>query len=78
MKTITVSIDDETYSKAESKASSLSTSLPHVVADYLRHWVADKERIAASRRRMLELFDAPGRRFEVGSPDTRDERNARG
>ena len=77
MKTIEVSIDDDTYSKAEEKAVALSTSLPNVVADYLRQWTADEERVEEVRRKMSELFAKPGWRFGLGTPDTREERNAR-
>jgi hypothetical protein len=77
MKTIAIHIDDEIYSKAEQKAVALSTSVPDVMVDYLRHWAADDNRIEDARQRMIELFAHPQHEFGVGIPDTREERNAR-
>lgn len=77
MRTIAVNVDDEVYSKAEQKAVALSTSVPAVVADYLRQWVSDEDRLEDARRKMTQLFTQPGRQFGVGNPDSREERNAR-
>lgn len=77
MKNITLSIDDETYSKAEQKAGALKTSVSEVAADYLRHWAADSVAMEHARRHLATLFAQPNWRFAVGTPDDRTLRNAR-
>jgi hypothetical protein len=77
MKTIDVPIDDETYSRAQGKALALSTSLPDVVANYLRQWTGGEERREEARRTMSQLFAQPDWQFGVGTRDTREERNGR-
>ena len=77
MRTIAVNVEDDVYSKAEQKAVALSTSVPAVVADYLRQWASDDDCLEEARRKMTTLFAQPGRKFGVGTPDTREERNAR-
>jgi hypothetical protein len=77
MKTIEVPIDDESYARAEVKAGALATSLPEVVADYLRRWIAGEDGREAARQAMSHLFAQPDWQFGVGVPDSREERNAR-
>lgn len=76
MKTITVSIDDETWTRAEQKAAALDTSVREVVVEHLRQW-AEADAIQQARRAMTERFAQPGWRFAVGAPDNREQRNAR-
>ena len=76
MKNITLDIDDATYIKAERKALGLAMSLPQVVTNYLRDW-AEEEAIEESRSLMTARFARPNWEFAVGSPDDREQRNAR-
>jgi hypothetical protein len=76
MKTVSVSIDEETWSKAEEKASSLETSVDAVVAEYLRRW-ANGDAIEQAREAMTKRFAQPTWTFAVGTPDDREQRNAR-
>lgn len=77
MKNITLEIDDATYVKAERKALGLAMSLPQVVTNYLRDWAAEEEAIEESRRLMTARFARPNWEFAVGTPDDREQRNAR-
>jgi hypothetical protein len=77
MKTIDIPIDDDTFSKAEQKAAALSTSLPDVVARYLRQWSDGEAAQAEVRRKMIAMFAKPTWQFGVGAPDSREQRNAR-
>jgi hypothetical protein len=76
MKTITMSIDEETLSKAEQKSAALATSISEVVADYLRRWT-DNEGIQQARTVMAKRFAKPDWQFALGTPDDREQRNAR-
>ena len=76
MKTISVSIDEETWSKAEQKASALETSVNVVVVEYLRRW-ANGDAIQQAREAMTARFARPTWKFAVGTPDDREQRNAR-
>ena len=76
MKIITMSIDEETLSRAEQKAAALETSVSEVVVGYLRQW-ADQEGIQQARSAMMERFAKPQWNFAVGTPDDREQRNAR-
>ncbi|MCE9555721.1 MAG: hypothetical protein K8T91_20425 [Planctomycetes bacterium] len=76
MKTITMSIDDATLSKAQQKAAALDTSISDVVSAYLRFW-AEKEDAQQASQAMKERFGQANWRFAVGTPDTREQRNAR-
>lgn len=73
---ITMSIDDETLSKAERKAESLDTSINDVVAEYLRVWAVN-DNAEQARQMMKERFGKANWQFAVGAPDTREQRNAR-
>lgn len=77
MKTISVDIDNTTWSKAEQKAEALATSLDRVVTDYLRSWAGDQSAVELSRRAMRMRFAQPACKFAVGTPDSREQRNAR-
>ena len=77
MKSITLTLDDETHSKAERKADALQTSVSEVAADYLRHWAAEEVAVEQARRNLANLFTHPNWRFAVGTPDDRTLRNAR-
>jgi hypothetical protein len=72
-----VMIDDSLYSKAEHKASALRTSVPEVVADYLRQWVAEVDSREAARAAMRQRFANPDWKFAVGELEGREKRNAR-
>lgn len=76
MKTISMSIDEDTWSKAEHKAAALETSVSAVVVAYLRQW-ADGDAIHHARHAMIERFAQPSWQFAVGTPDDRGQRNAR-
>jgi hypothetical protein len=76
MKTITVNIDEETWSRAQQKAVALETSVSQVVVEYLRQW-ANGDAIQRARNAMTERFAQPGSRFAIGTPDDREQRNAR-
>jgi hypothetical protein len=76
MKTLTMSIDEETLSRAESKAAAMSTSVDQVVAEYLRQWAGDTG-IRDARAGMTARFARPDWQFSVGAPDSRELRNAR-
>ena len=76
MKTITMSIDEETLSRAEQKAAALETSVSQVVVEYLRQW-SDENSLQQARTAMTERFAQPDWRFAVGKGDDREQRNAR-
>ena len=76
MKIISVSIDEETWSKAEEKASALETSVNAVVVEYLRRW-ANGDAIQQARESMTKCFAQPTWKFAVGTRDDREQRNAR-
>jgi hypothetical protein len=77
MQTLAIKLDDDTYSRAEQKASSLNTSVPEVVADYLRAWSADGGSLAAARAALKAKYAKRDWEFGVGTPDNREQRNAR-
>lgn len=76
MKTITMTIDDDTFARAELKAEALETSVNEVVAAYLRHW-AEADGAQQARAAMAARFARPDWQFAVGTPDDREQRNAR-
>jgi hypothetical protein len=77
MKTITLTLDDDTYSRAEQKAGALQTSVSEVAVDYLRRWAAENLAVEQARRELAARFAQPTWRFAVGTPDDRALRNAR-
>jgi hypothetical protein len=77
MAAIPVMIEDELYVKAEQRAAALHTSVPDVVADYLREWVAAEDDRAAARESMRKRFANPDWTFSVGELEDRERRNAR-
>lgn len=76
MKTITMYIDEAILSRAEQKAAAMDTSVDDVVTEYLRQWAA-ADTVAQSRSAMTERFAQPDWTFAVGTPDNREQRNAR-
>jgi hypothetical protein len=82
MRTLEVELDDAVLEKAERKAKSLDTSISDVVAKYLQDWTAgsstaDQQRMAEARRQWKARFARRDGEFSIGTPDTRDQRNAR-
>jgi len=77
MPAVPVMIEDDLYAKAEQKASALQTSVPDVVADYLRQWIAEGDRRPAARAAMRKRFESPDWQFAVGELEDREQRNAR-
>jgi hypothetical protein len=77
MPAIPVMIEDDLYAKAEQKAFTLHTSVPDVVADYLRQWVADRDQRDSARATMRQRFANPDWQFAVGELEDREKRNAR-
>jgi hypothetical protein len=77
MKTIAVDIEDDVYSKAQQKALALETSVPSIVADYLRRWASESEAVDHARCQMTARFAHSNWQFAVGTPDDRTLRNAR-
>ena len=77
MKNITLSLDDDIYSKAEEKAVALNTSVSEVAVDYLRHWATKDASVEQARQHIATVFAQPNWRFAVGTPDDRTLRNAR-
>ena len=77
MKSTTLTIDENMYAKAERKASALQTSVGEVVAEYLHQWAAEDASLESARRDMNALFTQPNWQFAVGTPDEREQRNAR-
>jgi hypothetical protein len=76
MKTVTLTIDEETFSRAEQKAASLQTSVSKVVAEYLQKWAVGSA-IDQARTAMSNRFANPDWQFAVGAADNREQRNAR-
>jgi len=77
MPSVPVMIENDLYAKAEEKATGLHTSVPDVVADYLRQWVAEGDQRAAARAAMRQRFASPTWRFAVDKLEDREQRNAR-
>jgi hypothetical protein len=77
MRAVPIMIEDDLYAKAQEKASALHTSVPDVVADYLRHWVDNRDRRVAARAAMRQRFANPDWTFAVGTLEGREQRNAR-
>ena len=76
MKTITMKIDDGTWSRAQQKAAALAISVDEVLTQYLRQW-ADDDAVQHARSSMAQRFNQPTWQFSVGQPDDRGQRNAR-
>ena len=76
MKTITMTIEESILSKAEQKAAALETSVDAVVSEYLRKWT-DEDEVRQGREAMMEHFGKRDWKFTVGTPDDREQRNAR-
>jgi hypothetical protein len=74
---IPVLIDSDLYAQAEERASALHTSVPDVVAEYLRGWIDMQDQRAAARETMRRKFANPDWQFAVGELESREERNAR-
>lgn len=77
MRTISIDLDDDLYVEAERKASALQKSVGDVVADYLRHWAAETPSLEEARQALKERFARQDWEFAVGTPDDREQRNAR-
>jgi hypothetical protein len=77
MKTITVTLDEDTYAKAEHKAAALETSVSRVAADFVRLWATGGFTPEQARDHLRACFAQPNWRFAVGQPDDRTQRNAR-
>jgi hypothetical protein len=77
MQTIVVPLEDEIYLKAHSKAIAAGTSVPEVIAEYLRHWAVDEGELDQARQAMKARFAQPDWQFSVGKTDDRSQRNAR-
>ena len=77
MQTIAVPLEDDIYRKAHSKAIAAGTSVPDVVAEYLRGWALDEGEVEQARQAMKSRFAQPDWQFSVGQPDDRSQRNAR-
>lgn len=61
MKNITVTVSDEIYRRARSKAAEHNTSVSRLVAEYLRALTRDEE-LRAERNKLLdELFEGQDR-----------------
>jgi hypothetical protein len=70
-------IENDLFAQAEEKASAMRTSVPDVVTDYLRQWVAEGDRRAEARAAMRQRFANPNWSFAVGDLEDREKRNAR-
>jgi hypothetical protein len=77
MKNITLTLDDDVYSKADEKAVTLHTSVGEVAVDYLRRWASEGASVEQARQHLATMFAQPNWRFAVGAPDDRTLRNAR-
>lgn len=77
MKNITLTLDEDIYSKAEEKAVALHMSVSEVAVDYLRRWASEDANVEQARKHMATKFAQPNWRFAVGTPDDRTLRNAR-
>jgi len=76
MKTITVSLDDELYQRADEKAVAEATSLSQVVPELLSEWTAEEDRAAllTEMRRLFQLADERDRLKEGSAgPFPREE-----
>jgi hypothetical protein len=56
MKNLTLTLPDDLYRKARSKAAAADTSLSRVVQDYVRRWVRDEPAHAELAARLDALF----------------------
>ena len=63
MKNLTITIADDVYRRARSKAAAGDTSVSRVVQDYLQKWTADRNRarLRADLKRMFAEIDREGR-----------------
>ena len=61
MKSITITVSDEIYRRARSKAAEHNTSVSRLVAEYLRSLTRDEELRAERNQRLDELFDEQDR-----------------
>ena len=80
MRILEIEVDDSVLEKAEQKAQSLATSVSNVVANYLETWTADaaqQDRLHQARQELKARFAKQDWQFAVGTPDTREQRNAR-
>ncbi len=85
MRTLAVDLDDAVLEKAEQKAQLLQTSVSDVVATYLQDWIVEipererqqKERMESARQELRARFAKRDWQFSVGTPDSREQRNAR-
>ena len=76
MKTITVSLDDELYQRADEKAVAEATSLSQVVPELLSEWTAEEDRAAllTEMRRLFQIADERDRLKEGSAgPFPREE-----
>ncbi len=71
MQTIAVALEDDIYRKAHSKAVAAGTSVPVVLAEYLRSWAVDEGKLDEARSAMKSRFAQPDWEFSVGEPDDR-------
>jgi hypothetical protein len=78
MKTISVTLDDDVYQRAEHKAEALQTSVSQVAAEYVSRWAAEDDLLTEARSQMTARFAQPDWQFAVGSADNRAQRNTRG
>jgi hypothetical protein len=77
MSAVPVMIEGDLYAQAQKKAAALQTSVPDIVAEYLKDWVAGEDQRSAAREVMRRRFASPDWRFAVGNLEGREERNAR-
>lgn len=77
MQTIAVPLEDAVYAKAQQKALALETSVPEVVANYLRSWTSDTAALSEAHETLRARFAKRDWDFAVGTPDDRSQRNAR-
>ena len=76
MKTITVSVDDETYRRARIRAAEMKTSIPALVRRYLVAFAAGESefgRLEKLERALRERI----RSFRAGDRPTRDDLHKR-
>jgi hypothetical protein len=80
MRILEVEVDEAVLDKAEQKAQALDTSVSNVVATYLETWAADaaqQDRLQQARQELKARFARRDWQFAVGTPDNREQRNAR-
>jgi hypothetical protein len=80
MRTLAVEIDESVLEKAELKARALDTSVAEIVTDYLQNWTAEnpeRTRLEEAREELKARFAKRDWQFAVGTPDDREQRNAR-